>query len=137
MEDNLAAFAGKLKLKGFLHIPHLESVSYLPVQELSRFLDQFHHLRTCVLARKLCLLISDNWAVFNKDDVQACCEFVSKLCKEAGCDEASNLCSKAVASMLDSEEEYLMLCEKSCKICSESRVPLQHKLEPEKTIYVA
>ena len=103
-------------------------------------LAQFKHIRTCVLARELCLLIRTRRASFNKEDIQACCGFVSKLCKEAGCEEASDLCAKAIEAVTESEETYLKICERSCKKCSESRVPRRPsppRPTPERTVYVA
>ena len=60
-----------------------------------RVLDRFKHVRTCLLARELCLLVRTNRAALNKEDVRDCCGFISKLCKESGCEEASDLCAKA------------------------------------------
>jgi len=88
-----------------------------------RALDQFKHLRTCVLARELCLLVRANRMTFDLKDAQDCCAFIAKLCQEAGCEEPSELCSKAAESVLISEEKYLELCEQSCRKCSESRRP--------------
>ncbi|MDH5438761.1 MAG: hypothetical protein OEX76_07670 [Candidatus Bathyarchaeota archaeon] len=88
-----------------------------------RALDRFKQLRTCVLARELCLLVRSNRVTFNLKDVHECCAFIAKLCQEAGCEEPSELCSKAAESVLTSEERYLELCEQSCKKCSESRRP--------------
>jgi hypothetical protein len=36
---------------------------------------------------------------------------ISHFCEEAGCKEASDLCAKAAEAVLESEEEYLSLCE--------------------------
>jgi hypothetical protein len=98
-------------------------------------LDQFKNTRTCTLALELCLIIRTHRAVLEKQDVHACCSFVSKLCKEAGCAEASELCHKAAEAVLGSEETYLELCEQSLKRCSESRRP--RRQPPERAIYVA
>lgn len=100
-----------------------------------RALDRFKHVRTCVLARELCLLVRTNRAALNKEDVRDCCSFVSKLCREAGCKEASDLCAKAAEAVMESEETYLSLCEQSCKKCGESKRP--RRPAPERTIYVA
>jgi hypothetical protein len=100
-----------------------------------RVLEQFKHIRTCVLARELCLLVRTNRAVLNKKDVRDCCSFISKLCREAGCKEPSDLCAKAAETVMESEETYLKLCEQSCKKCSESRRP--GRPPPERTVYVA
>lgn len=98
-------------------------------------LDQFKYARTCMLARELCHLIRMERAVFEKEDVHNCCGLVSKLCKEAGCDEASGMCVKAAEAVLANEKTYLELCEQSCKKCSESRQPRAQ--QPERTTYVA
>ena len=103
-------------------------------------LAQFKHIRTCVLARELCLLIRTRRATLNKEDVHACCGFISKLCKEAECEEASDLCAKAVEAVTESEVPYLALREKSCNKCSESRVPQQPRpprQTSDRTVYVA
>jgi hypothetical protein len=101
----------------------------------SRILEQFKYIKTCILARELCLLVRTHRAVLEKEDVQTCCGFVSELCKEAGCKEASDLCVKATAVLIESEEKYLKLCEQSCKKCSESRLPKRQSSE--KATYVA
>ena len=98
-------------------------------------LAQFKKTKTCALALELCLLVRTDRAVMEKQDVQDCCSFISKLCKEAGCQEASELCGKAAEALLGSEKTYLELCERSIKKCSESRQP--KKLSPERTTYVA
>jgi len=98
-------------------------------------LDQFKYVKTCVLARELCLMIRSHRAVLEKQDVHNCCSFISKLCKEAGCTEAGELCAKAAEAVLGSEEEYLELCEQSCKKCSESRLP--KRLPSDRAVYVA
>jgi len=54
------------------------------------------------------------------------------LCKEAGCEEPSELCGKAAENVLASEEKYLELCEQSCKKCGEARQP-----QAKETRYVA
>lgn len=99
-------------------------------------LDRFKFIRTCVLARELCLLVRSNRVAFNKEDIQECCSFISKLCKEAGCEEPSELCAKAAEAINESEEAYLNLCEQSCKKCGESRRPSRPK-PPERNVYVA
>jgi len=96
-----------------------------------RTLNQFKHIRTCILARELCLLVRTNRVVFNAKDAHECCAFVSKLCKEAGCEEPGDLCGKAAEAVLTSEEKYLQLCEQSSMKCGESRRPA-----PERTAYV-
>jgi len=101
-----------------------------------RALDQFKHLKTCVLARELCLLVRANRVTFDFNDAHDCCTFIAKLCNEAGCEEPSELCSKAAEEVLKSEERYLELCEQSCKKCSESRQPRKPG-RVEDTYYVA
>lgn len=101
-------------------------------------LDRFKHVRTCVLARELCLLVRTNRVALNKEDVSECCSFISKLCKEAGCEEASDLCAKAAEAVMGSEETYLKLCAQSCKKCGEARRPSRpRRSEPERRVYVA
>lgn len=95
-------------------------------------LNQFKHIRTCILARELCLLVRTNRAAFSAEDAREHCTFIAKLCDEAGCKEQSDLCSKAAEAVLTSEEKYLELCEQSCMKCGESRGPA-----PERTAYVA
>jgi len=94
-----------------------------------RALDQFKQIRTCVLARELCVLVRLNRAAFNKEDAKNCCAFISKLCKEAGCDEPSELCGKAAEAVMENEEAYLELCGESCRKCGESRQPRKAKPE--------
>ena len=95
-------------------------------------LDQFKHIRTCILANELCLLVRTSRVAFNAEDVHEHCAFIAKLCDEAGCKEQSDLCSKAAETVLTSEEKYLELCEQSSMKCGESRRPA-----PERTAYVA
>ncbi len=99
-------------------------------------LNRFKYLRTCVLARELCLLVRANRVTFNVEDVNNSCAFVAKLCQEAGCEEPSTLCSKAAEAVLTSEEKYLELCEQSCGKCSESRQPKRPR-RGENAYYVA
>ena len=99
-------------------------------------LKQFKHVRTCVLARELCLLVRANRVAFNAEDAREHCAFIAKLCDEAGCKEQSDLCSKAAEAVLTSEEKYLELCEQSCMKCVESRRPAPRP-PPERTTYVA
>jgi len=101
-----------------------------------RALDRFKQLRTCVLARELCLLVRSNRVTFDLKDVHECCTFIAKLCQEAGCEEPSEVCGKAAEAVLKSEERYLELCEQSCKKCSESRRPRKPSRD-ETTYYVA
>jgi hypothetical protein len=98
-------------------------------------LDQLKYVKTCVLARELCLLIRTHRGVLEKEDVRTHCSFISKLCRDAGCEEANNLCAKAVDTVLGSEEKYLEICEQSCKKCGEARQP--RRSPPERALYVA
>jgi len=96
-------------------------------------LSRFKYIRTCVLARELCLLVRTNRMAFNLKDAHDCCAFISQLCAEAGCKEPSDLCKKAAHAVLDSEEKYLELCAQSVVKCGETRRPRPQK----KTQYVA
>jgi hypothetical protein len=92
-------------------------------------LQRFKYVRTCILARELCLLVRTNRVAFNMKDAQECCKFISTLCSEAGCDEQSQICSKAAEAVGESEEKYLDLCQQSCMKCGESRKPVQKKAQ--------
>jgi len=100
-------------------------------------LNRFRYVKTCVLARELCLLARTNRALLDAGDVRDCCAHISKLCSEAGCGEASALCARAAEAVTESEEEYLNLCEQSCQKCGESRRPSRRPTPPEGTVYVA
>jgi hypothetical protein len=121
---------------GILEVEHAYGVSPL---ELSRqllrekTLSRFNYMRTCVLARELCLLVRTNRVAFNPEDVKQCCSFVSDLCREAGCLEQSELCKQASEAVMKDEEQYLELCKQSCLKCGEARQPTPKK----KTSYVA
>jgi len=80
------------------------------------------------MARELCLLVRTNRAVLEPKDVQEICQHISKLCREEGCMEPSELCLKA-ASAIDSkdEEKYLDLCAQSCVKCGEAKRPQSKK----------
>ncbi len=97
-------------------------------------LSRFNYVRTCVLARELCLLVRTNRVAFNREDVKHCCGSISKLCEEAGCIEQSELCNQAAEAVEKDEEEYLELCKQSCLKCGEAREPQTAK---KKTSYVA
>jgi len=97
-------------------------------------LSRFKYIKTCILARELCLLVRTNRVAFDTKDAHECCSFISQLCKEAGCDEQSELCGKAAEAILESEEKYLDLCAQSCMKCGESRRPAAAK---KPTNYVA
>lgn len=68
-----------------------------------------------------------NRVAFDAKDAHECCNFVSQLCKEAGCEEQSDLCGKAAEAISESEERYLDLCAQSCMKCGESRRPRAKK----------
>jgi len=92
------------------------------------------YIRTCLLARELCFHIRSNLAVLDKKDVSEYCAFISELCREYGCEEASRLCKAASEAVLHSEEEFLRLCAESCKKCGEQRRP---KITRGTTSYIA
>jgi len=74
--------------------------------------------------------------VFDAKDAHHCCAYIATLCREAGCEEPSDLCSKAAEAVLVSEEKYLEICGQSCLKCGESRRPVPvHK--PDRRTYVA
>jgi len=95
-------------------------------------LKRIKYVKTCVLARELCLLARTNRAVLEPKDVHDLCLYISGLCKEAGCEEPSELCRKAAEAVLTDETKYLELCAQSCKKCGEARMPA-----PKKSTYVA
>jgi len=95
-------------------------------------LKRIEYVKTCVLARELCLLVRTNRAVLDPKDVQATCLQISDLCKKYGCDEPSELCRKAAENVLSDEAKYLELCAQSCLKCGEARKPM-----PKKSTYVA
>ena len=96
-------------------------------------LSRFNYVRTCVLARELCLLVRTNRVAFSPEDVKRCCGQISELCKEAGCEEQSELCRQASEIVTRDEAKYLELCQQSCMKCGEARQPTPK----EKTSYVA
>ena len=96
-------------------------------------LERVRFVKTCVLAREVCLLVRTNRAVLEPKDVQEICLYVSKLCKEEGCQEPSEVCRKAAEAVGSSEEDkYLELCAQSCLKCGEARQPA-----PKKAPYVS
>jgi hypothetical protein len=96
-------------------------------------LDRVKYVKTCVMARELCLLVRTNRAVLEPKDVQDICKYISGLCKEEGCNEASGLCQKAASAISSGDEEkYLELCSQSCVKCGEAKRPT-----PKKDAYVA
>jgi len=77
-------------------------------------LGRIKYVRTCVMARELCLLVRTNRAVLEPQDVQEICSYISNLCKEEGCSEPSELCQKAAEAVGSRDEEkYLELCSQS------------------------
>jgi hypothetical protein len=96
-------------------------------------LSRFNYVRTCVLARELCLLVRTNRVSLGTEDVKQCCSLISELCKEAGCGEQSDLCRQASEAVVTDEGKYLELCQQSCMKCGEARQPTPK----EKTSYVA
>jgi hypothetical protein len=96
-------------------------------------LERIKYVKTCVMARELCLLVRTNRAVLEPGDVAEVCQYISTLCKEEGCNEPSELCQKATQAIsLDEEEKYLELCAQSCLKCGEAKRP-----QPKKDAYVA
>jgi len=96
-------------------------------------LERIKYVKTCVMARELCLLVRTNRAVLEPKDVQEICRYISTLCKEEGCNEPSELCQKAANALaVQDEARYLELCAQSCVKCGEARRPT-----PKKETYVA
>ena len=96
-------------------------------------LRRIKYVKTCVMARELCLLVRTNRAVLEPKDVQEVCTYVSNLCKEEGCVEPSELCQKAAEAVgSKNEEKYLDLCAQSCVKCGEAKRPT-----PKKNAYVS
>ena len=96
-------------------------------------LERVKYVKTCVMARELCLLVRSNRAVLEPKDVQDICRYVSNLCKEEGCSEPSEICQKAAEAVSSKDEEkYLELCAQSCVKCGEAKRPL-----PKREAYVA
>ena len=96
-------------------------------------LERIKYVKTCVMARELCLLVRTNRAVLEPNDVQDVCRFISNLCKEEGCSEPSEICQKAAQAIGSKDEEkYLELCAQSCVKCGEAKRPT-----PKRETYVA
>jgi hypothetical protein len=96
-------------------------------------LKRIQYVKTCVMARELCLLVRTNRAVLEPKDVHDICLHISKLCREEGCTEPSELCQKAAEAVGSNDEEtYLDLCAQSCVKCGEAKRPM-----PKKDAYVA
>ncbi len=87
-------------------------------------LERIKFVKTCVMARELCLLVRTHRAVLEPKDVQEICGYISNLCKEEGCSEPSELCAKAANAVGSKDEEkYLEMCQQSCLKCGEARRP--------------
>jgi hypothetical protein len=98
----------------------------------AEILERIKYVRTCVLAREVCLLVRTNRAVLEPKDVEDICLSISKLCKEEKCDEASEMCKKAADAIGTADEtKYLEMCAQSCLKCGEARQP-----QPKKATYV-
>ena len=96
-------------------------------------LERIKYVKTCVMARELCLLVRTNRAVLEPKDVKDVCSYISSLCKEEGCTEPSELCKKASEAVSSKDEEkYLELCAQSCVKCGEAKRPT-----PKREAYVA
>ena len=96
-------------------------------------LSRIKYIRTCVLARELCLIVRTNRVAFTFDDLKKYCGYISQLCKEADCIEQSKLCKQASEIVRENEERYLELCRQSCLKCGEAKRPKTKK----NTSYVA
>jgi hypothetical protein len=96
-------------------------------------LKRIQYVKTCVMARELCLLVRSNRAVLEPEDVKQVCSYISKLCRDEGCLEPSELCDKAAAAIGSKDEgKYLDLCAQSCVKCGEAKRP-----SPKKNEYVS
>jgi hypothetical protein len=96
-------------------------------------LERMKFVKTCVLAREICLLVRTNRAVLEPKDVQEICTSISNLCRDTGCQEASEICQKAAEAVGTGDEaRYLELCAQSCLKCGEARQPT-----PKKATYVS
>ncbi len=95
-------------------------------------LQRMKLVKTCVMARELCLLVRTQRSVLEPKDVQEICTYISNLCKEGGCKEPSELCSKAAKSLNSGDEiKYLELCAQSCAKCGEAKRP-----QPKREAYI-
>lgn len=91
-------------------------------------LKRIKYVKTCVMARELCLLVRTHRAVLEPEDVRKVCSYISELCREEGCSEPSELCRKASEAIgSDDESKYLELCTQSCVKCGEAKRPMQKK----------
>ena len=128
MKDHLT-----VRKRPFACLKEIKSLEISRKKLREEVLERVKYVKTCVLAREICLLVRTNRAVLDPKDVQDICLSISKLCKEEGCQEASEMCQKA-AEAIDSGDEakYLDLCAQSCMKCGEARRPT-----PKKSTYVA
>lgn len=91
-------------------------------------LKRIKYVKTCVMARELCLLVRTHRAVLEYEDVKKVCSYIAGLCKEEGCLEPSDLCRKAAEAINSKDEaKYLELCAQSCVKCGEAKRPMQKK----------
>lgn len=87
-------------------------------------LERIKFVKTCVMARELCLLVRTHRAALEPEDVQEICTYISSLCREEGCSEPSELCQKAAEAIGSGDEaKYLELCAQSCVKCGEAKRP--------------
>ena len=94
----------------------------------NEILNRIKYVKTCVMARELCLLVRTNRAVLEPKDVKDVCLYISDLCREEGCSEPSKLCRKAADAIGSKDEErYLELCAQSCVKCGEAKRPTTKK----------
>ena len=73
-------------------------------------LKRIQYVKTCVMARELCLLVRSNRAVLEPKDVEEVCKYISNLCKEEGCFEPSDLCMKAASAITSNDEKKYFSC---------------------------
>jgi hypothetical protein len=94
----------------------------------AEILKRINYVKTCVMARELCLLVRSNRAVLEPQDVREICLYISNKCKEEGCDEPGDLCMRAANAINSKDEEkYLDLCAQSCMKCGEAKRPAPKK----------
>lgn len=118
--------AHKLQCEG-----HILEISRKKLRE--EVLKRVRFVKTCVLAREMCLLVRTNRAVLNQEDVKKICLEISRLCREEGCQDASEMCRKASEALgSGNEAKYLEICAQSCLKCGEARKPT-----PKKSTYVS
>lgn len=85
-------------------------------------LKKLNIIRSCGLARNLCMVIRVHRAVLTVEDINKWCSFVSGLCKTVpNCTEQAELCRRAAEAVLKDEQKYLDICMESCKKCGQFR----------------